>query len=255
MSAKTRLMIVAILAACFVWEVRAQNGGLPPAMRLPTTEGGGQSPRPTCAPSPKPGGWLANTTLLTQLAFWFGTVGLLVTLCATAIYFCCFSCEPVQVVRRQRRVHSVMSTEPLIPPATSGTNQRESRSTVRPVPVPAGNASGTAPASTTYATVFPRLAPFGSPQVRPPGVPATTQSSRGGALSAWSPVLEPHREEDEFGYQAQTLQPYTTGLPAYSTVASTAFPFNPPGPGPQHPAAMGYPRSPPPPYSLQGYQQ
>ncbi|XP_072141770.1 uncharacterized protein [Dermacentor andersoni] len=258
MSAKTRLTIIAILAACFAWDAMAQNGGLP-VTRLPpvpATEGGGQSPTPTCAPSPKPDGWLENTSLLTQLAFWFGTVGLMVTLCATAVYFCCFSRGPVRAVRLRRRDRSSRSRERLLPPATDGTDQRERRSPVRLLCVRAGNASGTAPTSTTYASVFPRLATFGSPQVGPPGVPAATQSSRGGAPSTWSPVLEPHREEDEFGYQPQTLQPYSAGPPAYSTVASsTTFPVSPPGPGPQHPAAMGVPRSPPPPYTFQGYQQ
>ncbi|XP_070381491.1 uncharacterized protein [Dermacentor albipictus] len=255
MSAKARLTIIAILAACFAWDVMAQDGGLPATRLSPvsTTEGSDQIPRPTCAPSD---GWLANASLLTQLAFWFGAVGLVVTLCVTAGYFCCFSCGPVRAVRLRRRDRSSRSRERLLPPATNGTDQREHQSTVRLLCVRVGNPAGTRPTSPTHASVFPRLATLGSAQVGPPGVPAATQISRGGAPSTSSPVIVAHRVEDEFGYQAQTLQPYSAGPPAYSTVASsTTFPFSPPGPGPQHPAAMGVPRSPPPPYTFQGYQQ
>lgn len=221
---------------------------------------------PTCPPPPKTDDWsfMGDASLLTQLAFWFGTTGLLLTACITVVYFCCCCCCSTGHRKPKRhQEHEPLSAlrEPLLPPQPcSGPDQREHRSSVRPLVLSTQTRSGRGLSSTsiTYATVYPRTLPAGPAQDRPPaaGSGAGNDVGRGsqspGGFHVTSPalVVPQNAEVQGYGYQDQRLQAYFTGLPSYNSVASSAPTMNrqPQMATAQHGGPTVVPRSPPPPY-------
>ncbi|KAH7935808.1 hypothetical protein HPB52_013863 [Rhipicephalus sanguineus] len=252
MSARAPLLAtVAVLASCYFVKMRANADGhidgLFPAERA-TTNSSGVSTTLASAPTPDPIDWIAHGSREAQMIFWCGCIGVLLSVA------CCASCHSCCYFRPR---YDPGRSRPLWQSSESTTQVQASQTTVQPASAQLRLVPGTAPLPTTYGTtIVPSPSPGDSPHDCPPGMPWGIQGSRGGSFVIGSPVLEPNREEDEFGYRVQLLQPVSDGLPSYDSVAgSRAHPYVTAWPGPQHPAAIGVPRSPPPPYSFQGYQR
>ncbi|KAL1430719.1 hypothetical protein MTO96_002322 [Rhipicephalus appendiculatus] len=214
------LAIVDVLACCYFVKVRANadrhlTEHLPDG--LPTTKSGGVSPTLASTTTLDPRGWTAQESREFQMVFWIGcTMALLSVACCLSCQSCC-SLQTRYYPGRSRQLWT-SSDSPI--------QVQTSRNTVQPASAQLGLVTGTATSPTTYGTA---MLPFPSPGDSPHG-------SRDGYFGIGSAVPEPHREEDEFGYRVQLLQPASEGLPSYdSVVCRMAHPYVMPWPGPQHP--------------------
>ncbi|XP_077500108.1 uncharacterized protein LOC144110914 [Amblyomma americanum] len=241
MPANTKLVFLVALATCRPseatgWDARLRSSVSLSTSRLPpvsteSPKAGGKTV-PSCPPPPRTDKWsfMGDASLLTQLAFWFGATGILLTLCFILGYFCCCSCGHANNRRRQEDDSLSMLRAPLLPPQPSrDQDQRERRSSVRPLVLSTQTRSGRGLSSTsiTYATVYPRTLPTGPSQDRPGtgnGAGSRSDAARGtqspGMFQVLPPTLESHNSGvQDYGYQDQMLHSYYSGLPTYSSIA------------------------------------
>ncbi|KAH8036149.1 hypothetical protein HPB51_017960 [Rhipicephalus microplus] len=240
------IAIVALVAPRYFEKVKAHAVGnltehLPDG--LPTTQSAGVISASVSVPA-------TDSTVdvrVDAIVFWIGcTLAMLLLASCAACHICRCSERRRNSSRRGRRGPS---REPVPQVETS-------RTAVHPEMRPR---TGIVFSPPTYGTArLPFPSPGASTQDRPPISPWGTHTGRVGYYDLRSSVLDQRREEDDFGYQSQPLQPASNGLPSHESGAFGSTLRPPVAPwrdlGSPYPALIGLHRSAPPANDFRGYQ-